>query len=88
MDKVVSKIDKWHEDRVHRNRGREKFARDEDYIEAEKSPTDFSSSDEGMKKVEDSNHTPIDIQRKTFYKGNLEAHNLSVNGSPNLRMKA
>ena len=45
LDKVTKKIDKWHDEKDGRNI--EKFEKDSDYIEAERSPGNFSSSDEG-----------------------------------------
>ena len=39
------KIEKWHENKIKANG--EQFERDDDFIETEKSPTNFSSSDEG-----------------------------------------
>ena len=42
LDKVTLKIDKWHGHKTLQDK--EQFENDEEYIESEKSPNDFSSS--------------------------------------------
>ena len=42
LDKVSSKIDKWHLDQNHHNKVQ--FTKDDEYVEDEKSPTNFSTS--------------------------------------------
>lgn len=44
LDKVSRKIDQWHDEK--KNQNKEKFIKDDDYIEADGSPTHFSSSDD------------------------------------------
>ncbi len=43
LDKVAKKIDRWHESK---SKNPDKFENDEEYVELDHSPTNFSSSDE------------------------------------------
>ena len=75
LDKVTQKIEKWHENKIKANG--EQFERDDDFIETEKSPTNFSSSDEGGgEEFQTYENSPMQRKYKTA---------VSEQTSPNLR---
>jgi hypothetical protein len=87
LDKVTKEIDKWHHDK--KGRDLEKFERDDEYIEHEGSPVNFTSSDEGYneesKNILDS-PANLKIQFKTAFSDHGSPPNLRVKPQPGFKL--